>query len=77
MKTKKAPRPSLAHAGSPATATSRQAAVASCDKKHGAETVSTEEIRQCAFQKWENAGRPNGDGIQFWLEAEHELIHGN
>jgi hypothetical protein len=30
-------------------------------------------IRQRAFEKWEQAGRPAGDGVYFWLAAEREL----
>lgn len=30
-------------------------------------------IRELAYTKWEQAGWPTGDGIQFWLEAEQEL----
>jgi hypothetical protein len=30
-------------------------------------------IRNRAYQKWEAAGKPGGDGVQFWLEAEREL----
>jgi hypothetical protein len=30
-------------------------------------------IRLRAYEKWEAAGRPGGDGVQFWLEAEKEL----
>lgn len=30
-------------------------------------------IRTAAYYKWLNAGSPEGDGIQFWLEAEKEL----
>jgi hypothetical protein len=37
------------------------------------ESVSPEEIRLCAYGKWESAGRPPGDGVNFWLEAEQEL----
>jgi hypothetical protein len=37
-------------------------------------TVSPEEIRVRAYQKWEAAGRPGGDGVPFWLEAEQELL---
>jgi hypothetical protein len=33
-------------------------------------------IRLRAYQKWESAGRPDGDGIGFWLEAERELHAG-
>jgi Protein of unknown function (DUF2934) len=32
-----------------------------------------EAIRERAYSKWEEAGRPEGDGIEFWLEAEREL----
>ncbi|WP_439627300.1 DUF2934 domain-containing protein [Gemmata sp.] len=36
--------------------------------------VSLEEaIRVRAYQNWERAGRPEGDGVAFWLEAEGEL----
>ena len=34
---------------------------------------SDDEIRHRAYQKWESAGRPEGDGVGFWLEAEQEL----
>jgi len=27
-----------------------------------------------AYQKWEAAGKPKGDGVNFWLEAEQELL---
>jgi hypothetical protein len=39
-------------------------------------TVSEETVRLRAFQKWEAAGRPIGDGLRFWFEAERELSHG-
>ena len=32
-----------------------------------------DEIRARAHALWEQAGRPEGDGTQFWLEAEKEL----
>jgi hypothetical protein len=31
------------------------------------------DIQRSAFHKWEAAGRPSGDGVNFWLEAEHDL----
>ena len=37
--------------------------------------VSEEAIRLCAYQRWEAAGKPGGDGLKFWLEAEQELSH--
>ena len=33
-----------------------------------------DEIRELAYQKWEEAGCPSGDGHDFWLEAEREVI---
>ena len=38
--------------------------------------ASHDHIRLCAYQKWETAGKPTGDGVQFWLEAEQELVEG-
>jgi hypothetical protein len=32
-----------------------------------------DEIRNLAYRKWEEAGCPDGDGLPFWLAAEHEL----
>lgn len=33
-----------------------------------------EAIRELAFLKWEEAGCPSGDGFDFWLEAEREVM---
>lgn len=33
-------------------------------------------IRDLAYRKWEAAGWPPGDGVNFWLEAERELTAG-
>jgi hypothetical protein len=35
-----------------------------------------EKIREAAYQKWEAAGSPSGDGVEFWLAAEGELTSG-
>ncbi|AMV26848.1 hypothetical protein VT84_20780 [Gemmata sp. SH-PL17] len=35
--------------------------------------VSTDKIRARAFFLWEQAGQPEGDGVEFWLRAEQEL----
>ena len=37
-------------------------------------TFSEEANRVLAHRKWEEAGRPAGDGVEFWLEAEREVI---
>jgi hypothetical protein len=36
-----------------------------------------ENIQLAAYLKWEVAGKPAGDGIPFWLEAEKELAAEN
>lgn len=33
-----------------------------------------EKIRECAYYKWENAGKPDNMETYFWLEAENEII---
>lgn len=66
----------LAHAGPGNPTTPTKDAVPSRDNDHKGKFVSDEDIRLCAYQKWEVAGKPGGDGVQFWLEAEQELVHG-
>ena len=29
------------------------------------------QIQRRAYRLWEEAGRPGGDGVRFWVEAEH------
>jgi hypothetical protein len=55
-----------------------EAAVASSNSHndHTAKLVLDEDIRLAAYQKWEAAGKPAGDGVQFWLQAEQELLEG-
>lgn len=36
-----------------------------------------DEIRRLAYAKWEAAGRPPGNGSDFWLQAEKELLDRN
>lgn len=31
-------------------------------------------IRELAYSKWEQAGRPDEMAMQFWLEAEKEIL---
>ena len=35
---------------------------------------TADEIRLLAYEKWEAAGKPPGDGSDFWLQAEKELV---
>jgi hypothetical protein len=36
-------------------------------------TVDEDAIRARAYQLWESAGRPDGDSVTYWVEAEREL----
>jgi hypothetical protein len=54
----------------------KETAVASSNKDHNAPLVSDEAIRLCAYRKWESAGKPTGNDVQFWLEAEQDLRQG-
>lgn len=36
--------------------------------------VCCEKIRELAYTKWEAAGCPCGDGVEFWLAAEAEPL---
>ena len=36
--------------------------------------VPEESVRISAYLKWEAAGKPDGDGVNFWLEAEREML---
>lgn len=38
----------------------------------GVKTKLDLEIRELAYKKWEEAGRPCSDGVSFWLEAEKD-----
>jgi DUF2934 family protein len=68
--------PTLAPSDPTGPATTTQTAVVSGDKEHKIRLVSAEDIRLRAYRKWESAGKPTGDGISFWLEAEQELVQG-
>jgi len=64
------------HAGPGKRTSPTKVAVVSRDNDHNGKLVLDEDIRFCAYQKWEAAGKPTGDGIQFWLEAEQDLVEG-
>lgn len=36
---------------------------------------TSELIRLRAYELWEQSGRPESDGVEFWLEAEKEISH--
>ena len=33
-----------------------------------------DEIRERAYHNWENAGYPCSNGVEFWLQAEAQLV---
>jgi hypothetical protein len=41
---------------------------------HHGPVVIEEAIRHRAYLKWVARGMPNGDGVNFWLDAEQELL---
>jgi len=51
-------------------------ASASNDHTQTSKSVSEEAVGLRAYLKWEAAGRPDGDGFRFWLEAEREVLRG-
>jgi len=50
------------------------ATTVSIEPSANGQLVSEEELRRLAYQKWQAAGKPSSDGMQFWLEAERELL---
>ncbi len=48
--------------------------VAACQTTEQFLDACEEAIRELAYLKWEEAGCPSGDGHDFWLEAEREVI---
>jgi hypothetical protein len=57
----------------PASAISISPVPTAAGNPHNGQCVSVEAVRLTAYQKWEAAGKPGGDGVRFWLEAEREL----
>jgi hypothetical protein len=64
-------RPAAPRTTSPADAADRVRV--NTAKTPGRAAPSDEQIRARAYYLWEEAGRPSGDGVQFWLAAEREL----
>ncbi len=66
--------------GAPATSGARksdQSEPNATGSTHEKSKSSDEKIRCLAYEKWEKAGRPTSDGVEFWLQAEQECTqHG-
>jgi hypothetical protein len=67
------PRP---RSGATAATTPTNAAIGPGGEGRDGRPASADDIRRRAYRKWEEAGRPPGDGTRFWLEAERELTRG-
>jgi hypothetical protein len=50
--------------------------VAPSDPNQRRQRATADEIRVLAYHKWVSAGQPEGDGAQFWVDAEQELLNG-
>ena len=67
------PTPS-GHLGSRShAATSHPDALPAHAKGNGKPTATEDDIRVLAHAKWQAAGCPPGDGVDFWVAAELEL----
>jgi hypothetical protein len=49
----------------------------SVDSQQCSPPLDCEKIREAAYYKWEAAGSPCGDGVEFWLAAEVEQTRTN
>lgn len=54
--------------------TGGQGCEGACPSNQQPNDACEEAIRTLAHSKWEAAGCPAGDGVEFWLEAEREII---
>lgn len=74
-KTPSAPPPA-APTKAPAAARSTPADAADAVSLQPAANDATREdaIRARAYFLWEQAGRPDGDGVEFWTRAEQEMM---
>jgi hypothetical protein len=45
----------------------------SAEYREKREKAQDEAIRVRAYSEWETAGCPEGDGLEFWLQAEQEM----
>lgn len=65
---------SIADPNATVVLTGEQGGEGACPSNGQSTNACEEAIRALAHSKWEAAGCPTGDGIEFWLEAEREVI---
>ena len=58
----------------PATPSAKDLATLAAPSPNG--QMSEADIQLRAYRKWEAAGKPTGDEMRFWLQAEQELKEG-
>lgn len=59
-----------------AEVTDEQSAVAESSTTSAPLVDCEEAIRSLAYHKWIEAGCPDGDGVDHWLEAERQVLAG-
>ena len=64
---------SIADPNATVALTGEQGREAACPSNQQPPDAGDEAIRELAHRKWEAAGCPAGDGLNFWLEAEREV----
>jgi len=52
----------------------KAAAPGPASKPLNVKSAGDQAIRVGAYLRWEAAGKPEGDGVNFWLEAEKDLF---
>lgn len=65
----------IGNAGTAIESTSSQARTAYSPpaSRSQSKAAGEDDVRRKAYLKWEAAGKPCGDGVNFWLDAEKEL----
>ncbi len=77
MRKKRTHAPLSGHAVSKShAATSHPDALPVHVERNGKPIATEDDIRTLAHAKWEAAGCPPGDGLDFWLAAEQDLACG-
>ena len=56
-----------------ASASRRPSRKASAGNPGTREAPSREQIELCAYEIWQRRGRPHGQDVEHWLQAEREL----
>jgi len=66
----------LATPENPTSETRRAVASDLAESPLDGQPVSEDTVRLHAFWNWALAGKPEGEDLKFWLEAERQLLQG-